>query len=232
MPSGMDAIIPRTQPGMDQEEIEGEPGSGAMRVMEPRGGAESDWRTESADSAGGFDEGHEGHDPWAEATGDEAEDEITPGEQDEQMGGVAQVSSSGTPSRVVNGGQDSNRPVSKAAMDHAIRVAQDAAIRNQRAIRDAERFVRAWVGDMAMDANHPADIYRGALKALGVKGADKVHPDALRPILEAQPRPGARQYQQQPGQNGRRVFAQDSGVEVKGSFLDRFPDAAKISTMA
>jgi hypothetical protein len=218
---------------MDQEEIEGEPGGQSLRVMEPRGGASSEFRPESADAA--LDnEGHAGHDPWAEATGDEvSEDDEVPDEQSEQMGGVAQVSSSGTPSRVVNGGaNDANRPVTKAAMDHAIRVAQDAAIRNQRAIRDAERFVRPWVGDIAMDsAMHPADIYRGALKAIGVRDADKLHPDALRPILEAQPKPGARvMYERQ--QNGRRPsVAQDSNVEVKTSFAERFPDAMKITTM-
>jgi hypothetical protein len=210
--------------GMDQDPIEGEPGSSAMNVMEPRGGAESDWRTESASDAGA------GHDPWAEATGDEeAEDELVPGEQDEQLGGVAKVSGAGSSSRVVNGGQDS-MPVTRSAMDQAIRVAQDAAIRNQRAIREAERFVRPWVGDLAMDsANHPADVYRATLRALGVKGADRVHPDALRPILEAQPRPQARvaYARQQAG----RAMASDSAAEVKGSFADRFPDAMRVTTM-
>jgi hypothetical protein len=227
MMGGMDAIVPRTQPGMDQEEIEGEPGSGAMRVMEPRGGSESDFRPESASDE------MPGHDPrpWEKAEDeDAAEDELVPGEQDEQMGGVSAVSSEGKSSRVVNGGANDSRPVTRSAMDHAIRVAQDAAIRNQRAIRDAERFVRPWVGDIAMDsAVHPADIYRGALKALGVKGADRLHPDALRPILEAQPKAGARMQQQR--QFNGRPMAADSNANVSGSFADRFPDAALITVM-
>ena len=62
------------------------------------------------------------------------------------------------------------RPIMRKAMDHAIKMAQDAAIHNQKAIRSAERFVRPWVGEIAMDAAHPADVYRSALKAMGVKG--------------------------------------------------------------
>jgi hypothetical protein len=113
--------------------------------------------------------------------------------------------------------------VTRRAMDQAIRVAQDHAIRNQRQIREAERFVRPWVGELAMDANTPADVYRVALRALGVKGSDRMHADALRPVLEAQPRPSARvardrQYQ----------IATDSNGHAEGSFADRFPDAAKI----
>ena len=122
------------------------------------------------------------------------------------------------------GGQDS-RPITRSALDHAIRVAQDSAIKNQRAIRDAERYIRPWVGDLALDAAGPADVYRGALKALGVRGADKLHPDALRPVLDAQPRPGMRMAHDARA----RVMAQDSSAKVEGSFLDRFPDAAKVT---
>jgi len=115
--------------------------------------------------------------------------------------------------------------VTRDAMDRAIKLAQDRAVQNQRSIREAERFVRPWVGDMAMDARGPADIYRAALRALGVK-ADKMHPDALRPVLEAQPKPSARVARERQIQ-----IASDANVKVEGSFADRFPDAAKVTLM-
>jgi hypothetical protein len=126
-----------------------------------------------------------------------AEDEVIPSKQDD-VDGV----------------------VTKSAMDQAIRLAQDRAIRNQRAIRDAERFVRPWVGDLAMDAAGPADIYRTALKALNVRGADTMHADALRPVLEAQPKPSR--------SAGRAARAPALAADAKpagGSFLERFPEA-------
>jgi len=61
------------------------------------------------------------------------------------------------------------------------------------------------------------------LKALGLKGADKMHPDALKPVLEAQPKPSMRLTQD------RQVrLAQDSG-KAEGDFASRFPDAMKIT---
>jgi hypothetical protein len=69
-----------------------------------------------------------------------------------------------------------------------------------------------------MDAARPSDVYRTALKALGMdaKKVDKMHPDALLPVLEAQPRPGARR----PNQGGPRMAA-DAKIEG-GSFAERF----------
>ncbi len=114
-------------------------------------------------------------------------------------------------------------PVTREAMDAAIKAAvagaQTKAISNQRAIREAERFVRPWVGDIAMDAASPAEVYRTALKALNVGGLDKVHPDAYRPILEAQPRPGERPA---------RGMAADALPGGTKSFAERFPNASRV----
>ena len=128
----------------------------------------------------------------------EAEDEIVPSEQKEQL-------------------------VTKAAMDRAIKIAQDRAIKNQRSIRDAERFVRPWVGELAMDASTPADVYRATLRVLGVKGHETMHADALRPVLEAQPRPAQAAQQRLRAQ----TIAQDA--KSVGSFAERFPDAGKVT---
>jgi hypothetical protein len=119
--------------------------------------------------------------------------------------------------------EEEDRPVTKEAMDAAISAAVARgtadAVANQRAIREAERFVRPWVGDLAMDAAAPADVFRAALKSLNVDGVDKLHPDALRPILTAQPRLGERA---QP-----RLAADSLPGGVK-SFAERFPAAARV----
>jgi len=50
-----------------------------------------------------------------------------------------------------------------------------------------------------------------------------MHPDALKPVLEAQPKPSMRLTQD------RQVrLAQDSG-KAEGDFASRFPDAMKIT---
>jgi hypothetical protein len=113
---------------------------------------------------------------------------------------------------------EQSEPVTKTAMDAAIKRAVARTVQTQKNIRAAERFVRPWVGDLAMDAARPSDVYRTALKALGMDSAkvDKMHPDALLPVLEAQPRPSVRR----PNQGGPRMAA-DAKIEG-GSFAERF----------
>jgi hypothetical protein len=142
---------------------------------------------------------------------DEANDEITPNKQP----GQDEI----TPE------QQEGQVVTKTAMDAAIKAAvgkaQQQAIRTQREIRNAERAVRPWVGDLAMDASHPSQIYRTALKALGMDASrvDAMHADALVPVLEAQPKPSRRVPQQQ-------KLAADS--QPQSSFAERFPEAGKV----
>ena len=62
--------------------------------------------------------------------------------------------------------------------------------KRQADIREAENVVRPWIGNLAMAQDSAEAIYRLALDSLGVKTAG-IHPDALRPILEARPKPGA-----------------------------------------
>lgn len=103
----------------------------------------------------------------------------------------------------------------KAAMDAAIRQERQ----NQKAIRDAERHVRPWVGELpAMDAAGPDDVYRAALKIVGVKDAEKMHRDALRPVLEAQPKASEHHRYSAPP-----VMASDAAAPEGGGFFDRFP---------
>lgn len=83
--------------------------------------------------------------------------------------------------------------------------AQDAAIQSSVAtatqkVREAERGirlalvdVRPWVGELspglALDSKD--DVYRHAAVTLGVVNAKALHADALWPIIQAQPKPGA-----------------------------------------
>lgn len=67
------------------------------------------------------------------------------------------------------------------------------------------------------------DVYRKALKMLGVRNADKVRdPAALRIILEGQPKPGERRA----ANTGSRQAA-DSAAAARG-FAERFPEVARI----
>ena len=83
--------------------------------------------------------------------------------------------------------------VSKAAMDEAVaKAAQDAekgAIAKVRAIVEAEKIVRPYVGEIAAQDSAEA-VYKTALETMGVK-IEGIHHSAYRAVLEAQPKPGA-----------------------------------------
>jgi hypothetical protein len=125
----------------------------------------------------------------------------------------------------VGGGMDSEVKdmVTKPAMDAALKkVAEDtrkAVLATQHEIRAAEKRVRPWVGELSGAFDSADDVMAAALKSLGVKGIDKVHPSAYPHILEAQPLPGARK------QSEPRVAMDEATVQ---SFADRFPNAARI----
>jgi len=123
--------------------------------------------------------------------------------------------------------KDPNDMVTKPAMDAAIaaavKSATEAANRVQREIRDAERAVRPYVGDLAMAHDSAEGVYRTALKTLGVK-VDGVHPSAFPVILSLQPKAG----EKQPKAVSSRVAMDSSSMK---SFHEMFPDAARIRTM-
>jgi len=118
-------------------------------------------------------------------------------------------------------GMDRAGYVTKTAMDEAIRKAQADAAANHRAIRDAERVVRPYVGELAIACDSADDVYRHALKMLGVK-VDGIHPSAFRTILEMQPKAGQRQQQHQ------RIAADSAAAK---SFTERHPAAQRIARM-
>jgi uncharacterized protein len=117
--------------------------------------------------------------------------------------------------------------VEKPAMDAAIAKAvadTTAAVtakvtQSQREIREAERKVRPYVGELAIACDSAEAIYRAALTALGIGDKIKnVHASALPTILEMQPLPDRRPKVP--------TVAMDSAGAK--SFAERFPGANRI----
>jgi len=109
-----------------------------------------------------------------------------------------------------------------AEIAKAVRIASDQATRIQKEIREAENIARPWVGELNIAFDSAEQVYRRALKNIGVAGVDDVHPSALKMILEMQPRPGA-------SVRKNTVVAQDA-AGAKG-FAERFPGAERIRVM-
>lgn len=110
------------------------------------------------------------------------------------------------------------KPAMDAAISAAVKAATDKAAKTQAAIRDAERAVRPYVGDLVIAHDSAEAVYATALTTLGVK-VDGVHASALPAILAAQPMPGAKTVVVN------RV-AMDSAATK--SFHERFPGTAAI----
>ena len=117
-------------------------------------------------------------------------------------------------------GKDTKNMVSKTAMDAALaanaRAVEKRTIDRLNGIHEAKERVFEWVGKLPQAYDSADGVYRAALTTLGFEGADKLHSDALRPILEAQPKPGDRR-QAAPS------IAQDAAAYK--SFDDRFGTA-------
>ena len=88
--------------------------------------------------------------------------------------------------------EDKKDMVSKKAMDSAIKLAaktaEDSAIARINGIHEARKIAAPFVGEIALACDSADDVYRAALKVLGVK-TEGIHPSALRTILELQPNP-------------------------------------------
>lgn len=87
--------------------------------------------------------------------------------------------------------KDKEPAVDKKAMDAAIKASQnetETRMREEfRATHEARDLVRSYVGDVAIAHDTADKVLRAALTSLGVKGADTMHTDALRPVLLALP---------------------------------------------
>ena len=111
--------------------------------------------------------------------------------------------------------------VTPAAMDAAIQKAVGRVRRDQAALREAESFVRPWVGELvAMDSAEA--VLRSAARSLKIPGADTIHASALKTVIQMQPLPGAR-VQRQP------TVAMDAARSA--DYATRFPGADRIQTL-
>lgn len=130
-----------------------------------------------------------------------------------------------------NGLKEKDKPakdgVTKAAMDAAIVAATEQATKNAlagaRAIREAEKAVRPYVGELAIACDSADEVYRHTLKTLGVK-VDGVHASAYPALLALVPVPGTKREVT--------VSAQQvaSDAAASSSFAKRYPDAARITS--
>ena len=100
---------------------------------------------------------------------------------------------------------------------------------NTKTVREAERGVRRalldvkpWVGEMAGDMafDSATDVHRAAAKILGIDGADKMHADALLPVIKAQPKPNS------PRRGAELTMATDEAGD--DDFNKRYPGADRI----
>lgn len=112
------------------------------------------------------------------------------------------------------------KPVTQKAMDEALKSQKDELLATQRGVRDAERAVRPYVGELAMSFDTAEQVYRTALKNLGVKGHDTIHESALKTVLEMQPIPGSK----------KRVDAPAMDAAGTDAFAKRYPDATRIQS--
>lgn len=119
--------------------------------------------------------------------------------------------------------------ISRKDAEDMVKKAVDKRRAEDQAIAEARDFVRPWVGEIRRPGGLAFDsaeqVHREALTALGRTGVDKLHADALRPIIEATPRPGDVQA-------NRVTYAHDAALPagVKPA-AERFPGLGRVSTL-
>jgi hypothetical protein len=107
--------------------------------------------------------------------------------------------------------------VTKSAMDAALKAMQSTMARTQREIREAERAVFPYVGELTMSFDSKDQVYATALSMRGID-PKPIHPSAYPALLAAQPKAGA--------STNVPTVAMDA-ASTKG-FLDRFPETKHI----
>jgi hypothetical protein len=111
-----------------------------------------------------------------------------------------------------------NKPVTKVAMDAAIKKAIEDTTTRLNARDEAKRFVRPWVGDIAVAMDSAAEVYKLALEQCGEDVSD-IHPSAYKALLSRIPRPG---------EQASRPIAMDRAAADQ--YLKRFPNANRLQS--
>lgn len=148
---------------------------------------------------------------------DNDDDEETPEEKKKRLAALAAARS--------NGG--ANDTVTKETMDAAIAAAEASAVDRAMAIDEARRVCRPYVGDMDTKFVSSDSVYAAALKIKGEKDVDKIHPSAYRAILEKYPKAADEAHRIE-----REQRSQTFDAAQKKSFIERYPNAAKIRVSA
>lgn len=115
--------------------------------------------------------------------------------------------------------------ITKEAMDAALTAmakTTESRIHEQfKAIREAEQNVRPWIGEIAVPQATATAVYRLALDTLKIPDTANLHPDALWPILRAQPKPGEEDRR-------RPVRMAVDSASVDTEYLKMFPNANRL----
>jgi hypothetical protein len=147
-----------------------------------------------------------------------AKDEDTESEEDKEKRAAAAKEA-----------EDKRATDSKKAMDAAIRLATDSVTANFKAVAEAERFVRPWVGELPPQDN-PKGVFRAALSVLGQDGLDDIDEmdaKALKAIISLLPKPG-----DQASTHRTTKLAADHDATGEAEFAKNFPNAARVSPTA
>jgi hypothetical protein len=155
------------------------------------------------------DEGKErGEDEWEEEKEEEeGEDQL------ENLGSAAKPAKDRARDGFdKKGGKDRKAKDSALTMDEVNRMIEQARVQERKraqAKEAAREFVRPYVGKVSLALDTAEAVLRTAAKALNVENADKVHPDALKPLIKVY---GERRSQQ--GENHQSAdLAMDSGED-------------------
>jgi hypothetical protein len=112
--------------------------------------------------------------------------------------------------------------MTKTAMDAALKTVEQATIKRMNAIREAERIVRPWIGEVAMGQDSAEAVYKLALDSADIDLTD-VPPIAYRAVLQALPQPNATV----PQPTAARMALDSAGAK---KYAERFPHANRLQT--
>ena len=127
------------------------------------------------------------------------------------------------PEKTNKGDKKAKDGISHESMTKAMDEAIAGERKRQRDVREAERFVRPWIGDLKIAYDSADDVYKAALESRG-KPTKGIHPSAYRTILEMLPKPGT-----EARTASTRVAMDASG---KKSFAEFYPGAMNIKISA
>lgn len=207
---------------MDAEPACLEPSAGPMS-----GGKEAkDNKDDDDDQAEDWDDDdEEGKDgSVSELDAHEGEDPGPNGPVNKKVG----TGSGGAKDRSARSMMGKDKAITQHALDQALSSVTKTVREQERGIREAEKFVRPWVGELAADLamDSAEDVYRHALTILKVKDAETLPGPALRTVLSYVPKPGSRAHREL--ERGSAMGMDSAHVK---SFDEYFPDAKRIGVV-